>query len=135
MALVSTLASCDSSSTQEPKGARRLVVVTGIVRTSAGATVPVAAIRVSPIFTDGSAQIRVGSCSGLSGQAIDVRSNAVGRYVARVEGYGPISEFCLGVQAVDPSTGRVNGTASRDSVAWTAGSADTVRIDVSLDAS
>lgn len=117
-----------------------LVVVTGIVRESAGATVPAATIRVSPIFADGSVQVRVGSCSGLLGQTIDVLSDADGRYVARLEGYfGPVSQLCLGVQAVNPSTGSVSGTSSRDSVALNpvgaASAADTVRIDVSLNAS
>jgi hypothetical protein len=133
------MAGCNGDSSQEPKGARMVMIVAGSARTASGSVVPGTIVRITPILPAGSSQVRIGTCAGAQGEIYEVATDASGHYVARLEGSGPISQFCVAVEAIDPVTRAVIGTATRDSVPWypigSSGAADTVRIDVSLGSS
>ena len=134
--IAAALAACDGASSQEPKGARMLMIVAGTARTASGSVVPGTTVRITPVLPAGAPQIHIGACSGVQGQIYDVVTDGSGRYVAKLEGSGPISQLCVAVQAIDRGSGAVIGTATRDSVPWapvgSAEAADTVRIDVSV---
>ena len=115
-----------------------LMIVAGTASTTSGAVVPGTIVRITPMLVGSPPQAHIGTCVGVQGQLSEVVTNTSGHYVAVLEGSGPISQLCVAVEAIDPVTRAVVGTASRDSIPWepvgSPGAADTVRIDVHVGA-